>query len=101
MRVTRGAGADGWKDGFLFLGNQLALDFLNTCPIQNGEAVELLVDFDALLRWFRAANLLSSREVASLRQQWRGSDRAQRVVNAMRELRERLRRVVLVKEHSG
>ncbi len=26
-----------WKDGFLFLGNHLALDFLNTRPVQNGE----------------------------------------------------------------
>ena len=49
-----------WRDGFLFIGNHLALDFLNTCPVQNGEAVELLPDFDTLLRWFRAAGLLSS-----------------------------------------
>ena len=29
-----------WKDGFLFLGNQLALDFVNTRPVQNGEPME-------------------------------------------------------------
>ena len=34
-----------WKDGFLFLGNQLALDFLNTRPILNGKETELLPDF--------------------------------------------------------
>ena len=28
-----------WKEGFLFLGNQLALDLLNTRPVQNGEAM--------------------------------------------------------------
>jgi predicted RNA-binding Zn ribbon-like protein len=89
------------KDGFLFLGNQLALDFLNTCPVQNGEAVELLPDFDALLRWFQAADLLSAREVASLRQQWGKSARSQHVVGAMRELRERLREELLSWERGG
>ena len=101
MSVIKAGKKSDWKDGFLFLGNHLALDFLNTCPVQNGEAVELLVDFAALLRWFQAANLLSSREVASLRQQWGGSTRAQRVVEAMQELREKLRKVVLLKEHGG
>jgi predicted RNA-binding Zn ribbon-like protein len=90
-----------WKDGFLFLGNHLALDFLNTCPMQNGEAVELLPDFDALLRWFRAADLLSSGKAAGLRQQWGGSARAQRLVEAMRGLRESLRKAVLARERSG
>ena len=87
-----------WKDGFLFLGNHIALDFLNTCPVQNGEAVELLPDFDALLRWFRAAGLLTSREATSLRQQWGKSARAQHVVEDMRKLRERLRKEVLLRE---
>ena len=90
-----------WKDGFLFLGNQLALDFLNTCPVQNGEAVELLCDFDALLRWFQAAALLSARQAASLRQQWAESPRAQHVVGAMRELRESLRKEILAWESGG
>lgn len=90
-----------WKDGFLFLGNHLALDFVNTRPVQDGEAVELLTDFEALLRWFRAAALLSSREAADLRQEWGQSARAQRVVEALRELRERLRKEVLSREDGG
>ena len=90
-----------WMDGFLFVGNHLALDFLNTCPVQNGEAVELLPDFEALLRWFRAAGLLSSRKGASLRQLWGESARAQHVVEAVRELRERLRKEVLARERGG
>ena len=101
MSVIKAGKKSDWKDGFLFLGNHLALDFLNTCPVQNGEAVELLVAFDALLRWFQAANLLSSRQVSSLWQHWGGSARAQHVVEAMRELREKLRKVVLLKEHGG
>ena len=85
----------------LFLGNHLALDFLNTCPVQNGEAVELLCDFDALLRWFQAAALVSSRQAASFRQQWGESAQAHHVVEAMRELREKLRKEILVWESGG
>ncbi len=101
MAVSKPVRKSDWKDGFLFLGNHLALDFLNTCPVQNGEAVELLTDFDALLRWFQAADLLSSRETASLRQQWGESARAQHVVEAVRKLRERLRKEVLTRERGG
>jgi predicted RNA-binding Zn ribbon-like protein len=89
------------RDGFLFLGNHLALDFLNTYPVQNGEAVELLPDFEALLRWFQAAGLLSSRVAASLRRQWGESARAQHVVKAVRQLRERLRKEVANWERGG
>jgi len=99
--VAEGAQKSDWRAGFLFLGNHLALDFLNTCPIQNGEAVELLPDFDALLRWYQAAELLSPREADSLRQLWGASAPANRVVEGMRELRERLRKVVLARERGG
>ena len=87
-----------WKDGFLFVGNQLALDFLNTCPIQNGETLELLPDFNALLRWFRAAELLSAGQVANLKERWEDSDRARRTLEAARELREKLRKEILTWE---
>jgi predicted RNA-binding Zn ribbon-like protein len=90
-----------WRDGFLFVGNQLALDFVNTCPVQNGRPMELLPDFSALLRWFEEAELLSAREVANLQQRWGNSAVAQRTVEAVRELRERLRKEVLAWEHGG
>jgi len=50
MAVSKPGRKSDWKDGFLFLGNHLALDFLNTCPVQNGETVELLPDFEDLLQ---------------------------------------------------
>ena len=78
-----------WKDGFLFVGNQLVLDFLNTRPVQNGEPSELLPDFGALLHWFQAADLLSSREVGNLQRQWGRSATAQSTTEAMRQLREK------------
>lgn len=90
-----------WKDGFLFLGNHLALDFLNTRPVQNGKPSELLPDFGALLRWFQAADLLSSRDAANLQQVREESGRASRTVKAMRELREKLRQEILSWEGGG
>jgi predicted RNA-binding Zn ribbon-like protein len=86
------------KDGFLFLGNQLALDWLNTRPLQNGQATELLTDFEAFLRWFQAAGLLGPRELKKIRQRWAQSERARQMLEHARELRERLRKEVLAWE---
>jgi predicted RNA-binding Zn ribbon-like protein len=89
------------RDGFLFVGNQLALDFLNTRPVQNGEPLELLPDFSALLRWFQAAKLLGARDLAKLQQEWGKSVRAQRTLEAVRELREKMRKEILTWEGGG
>ena len=86
-----------WRDGFLFVGNHLALDFLNTRPVQNGEPMELLFDFRALLRWFQAAGLLSSPEVTNL-QRRSETTAAQRTTEGMREFREKLRNEILAWE---
>lgn len=99
MGVAKAERKSDWRNGFLFLGNHLALDFVNTSPVQNGEAVELLPDFNALLRWFETADVISSDQAASLRQRWGTSARAHHVVEALRELRERLRKEVLAREH--
>jgi predicted RNA-binding Zn ribbon-like protein len=74
------------------------LDFLNTRPVQNGEATELLPDFSALLRWFQAAGLLNSREVRNLQRQWGESAVARRTLDAMRQFREKLRKEILAWE---
>ncbi len=89
------------KHGFFFLGNQLALDFLNTRPAPDGKPVELLPDFAALLRWFRAAGLLQPRRMADLERRWGESACAQRAVEAMRELREKLRKEIIAWESGG
>ena len=90
-----------WRDGFLFLGNQAALDFLNTRPLQGAEFQELLSDFRALLRWLHAAGLLQARPAAALQRRWDATSRARRAVRAVRQLRERLRRGVLAWTRSG
>jgi predicted RNA-binding Zn ribbon-like protein len=91
-----------WKNGFLFVGNHLALDFLNTRPVLSGEEpTELLPDFVALLRWFRAANMLGSRVASELKRQWGESQRARRALDSLHQLREKLRREVLRYEAGG
>lgn len=47
---------------FLFLGNAAWLDFVNTEIGIGDERVELLTDFDALMRWGREAALLGGNE---------------------------------------
>lgn len=91
-----------WRDGFLFVGNHLALDFLNTCPVLSGEEpTELLPDFEAVLQWFRAAGLLGPREASELRRRWGESDRARRVLDSLHRLREKLRKEILKYEAGG
>ena len=90
-----------WRGGFLFLANELVLDFLNTRPVQDGRAVELLPDFHALLCWFRAANLLNSREFEAFEAQWAETAKVQKIVEAIRQFRERLRSQVLEWEHGA
>jgi predicted RNA-binding Zn ribbon-like protein len=84
-----------WRDGFLFLGNQLALDFLNTRPVDSSTPTELLPDFPALARWFRAAGLLSRPEAARFQKKWQNSKQARAVVKALRVFRDKLREQVL------
>jgi len=95
MARSRGDSDSPWKDGFLFLGNQLVIDFLNTRPIQDDEPTELLPDFAALLSWFRAAGLLTGDEVANLERKWGHSVAARRLVEDVRLFREKLRKEVL------
>ena len=101
MRQRSPIPESGWRDGFLFVGNHLALDFLNTRPVQNGEPMELLSDFGALLRWFQAAGLLSSRENANLQRQSGESATARRTLEGMREFREKLRNEILAWEEGA
>ena len=89
MRKT--SGNSDWRDGFLFVGNDPTLDFLNTRPVQNGEPVELLSDFTALMRWFQAAGLVSVRQAREILKKWGKSGRARKVTADLREFRERLR----------
>src|SRR5436190_1304719 len=84
-----------WRDGFLFAGNQLSLDFLNTRPVMDGSPVELLPDCVSLARWLKAAALLSPREAKRLERSWSGQPVFTAMLGDVREFRERLRQAVL------
>jgi predicted RNA-binding Zn ribbon-like protein len=86
-----------WRDGFLFVGNHLILDFINTRPIMDGEAVELLPDSSALARWLGAAGLVDKGESARLMRRWSAPEFAAGI-QLLREFRERVRETVLKME---
>jgi predicted RNA-binding Zn ribbon-like protein len=87
-----------WRDGFLFVGNHLLLDFINTRPIMDREPVELLPDSSALAHWLGAAGLVNKRESARLMRLWSAPEFAAGV-QELREFRERVREAVLKREH--
>jgi predicted RNA-binding Zn ribbon-like protein len=60
--------------------------------------VELLTGFAALLRWFKAAELLTARELKELDSNWAASARARHTVQAMLDFREKLRSQLLTWE---
>jgi len=86
--------SDDWRDGFLFVGNHLLLDFINTRPVMDGEAVELLPDGNALARWLGVAGLVNQRESARLMRLWSAPEFAAGA-QELREFRERVRETVL------
>lgn len=85
-------------DGFLFLGNHLALDLLNTRIIPERDSVELLPDTVALEKWLIAAGLVTSTNGERLLRRWRDSAEAQSFLEELRRFRERLRAVVIQRE---
>jgi len=95
--VERIEGPD-WKGGFLFVGNELILDFVNTRPVQDGETTELLPDFGALIRWFRAAEVLTGHQADELAKKWAESTAGKRTIEEMRQWRERLRKQLIAWE---
>lgn len=94
MRPKPHSHAD-WRNGFLFVGNQLALDLVNTSLVMKGDPVELIPDFPSLLRWFQAAELLSLNAARLLERRWGRSPQASQVADRVRRLRRRLREEVL------
>ena len=84
-----------WVDGFLFVGNQLALDFLNTKLILENEPEELLRDAAALERWLIASGIVSSPKNRAMMRAWRDSRQAQVFVQKLIAFREHLRAAVL------
>jgi predicted RNA-binding Zn ribbon-like protein len=86
-----------WRDGFLFVGNHLLLDFINTRPVMADKPVEMLPDGSALARWLGAARLVNKSECARLMRCWSSPEFAAGV-EKLRAFRERVRETVLKME---
>jgi predicted RNA-binding Zn ribbon-like protein len=89
---------DDWRGSHLFVGNQIALDFLNTALMSNGEPVELLTDAAAVAQWMVHAGLLTEQAAQKLQRAWEQSPRASKAVIALRRFRDRLRTAVFAFE---
>lgn len=81
-----------WRDGFLFLGGRLALDFVNTKPVIDGSPQELLADVKAFVRWLVAARLVAQEEAKRLQRRWAGEEQS---LETLRQFRESLRKALL------
>src|SRR5271168_5129493 len=101
MRKKPKLGDASLRDGFLFLGGHVILDFLNTRPVIAGEVQELLPDFNAWLRWLRAAGLIEERDAVKAKNIWAVMGRKPHTAAAVRGLREALRQDILAWEHGG
>ena len=89
------------RDGYFFLGDHPALDFLNTKPLQKGQALELLKDFSALLRWLVAVRLLEEADAGSFASRWANSPSADAALESVLSFRENLRSAILSLESNG
>ena len=84
-----------WVDGFLFVGNHLALNFLNTKPVLEDGPREFLPDAKAFARWLVAAGVVSPAGAKSALRSWLGGAKGERFVKELRAFRERMREAVL------
>src|ERR1700758_5458664 len=87
-----------WMDGFLFVGNHLALDFLNTKPVLADGPKELLPDVEALVRWLVASGVLPRQNGKTLARKWPDMPQATLFLRELVKFRERLRAIVLRQE---
>jgi predicted RNA-binding Zn ribbon-like protein len=93
---------------FVFVGERLWLDFVNTDDVRRGTRVDVLRDFETLVQWLEAAAVLDGERGSGIRrraqQQPAGATAAladaRRVRAALRALAERGAQVHEVREHA-
>jgi predicted RNA-binding Zn ribbon-like protein len=79
----------------MFLGNDPALDFLNTLPFVEGVPVERLTDYAALVDFVVEAKLALAEDAAFARRTWAEGHDAEATVARARAVRELLRKIVM------
>ena len=79
---------------FLFVGNHVCLDFINTQLVINERPVDLLATFSDLVSWLGQAHLLTEEKVKKLDRQWGGQAKGAQTLEQARAFRGTLREMV-------
>ena len=79
---------------FLFVGNQLCLDFINTQFVVNGRPVDLLTTFSDLVTWLVQIHLLTGEEGKKIERQWGRKAEGTQTLEQARVFRVTLREMV-------
>ena len=80
--------------GFVFVGNRLCLDFVNTLVAENGRMVDLLAEPSDLAQWLAESGVMGGEEAEGESRGWDEGPRGRRVFERALALREVLREVV-------
>jgi predicted RNA-binding Zn ribbon-like protein len=80
---------------FLFVGNDPALDLLNTTPVLASGPVDLLESYEDLTRWLAAAGLVSEQDARELRRRFDSTPAGRAALARAKVLREALRALVI------
>src|SRR5690242_20044323 len=86
------------RQPFLFLGNDPALDLLNTTPVTAAGPVDLLGSFADLTRWLAGAGLVSEPAARALRARYGSGPAGQSALARIKAFREALRAAVVAIE---
>ena len=76
---------------FLFLAGHPVLDFLNTCPVVKGKAIEQLGTLEEFTRWLIRAGRIDAKAAADALRRWNDGPEGERIAERARAFRETLR----------
>ena len=79
------------RQDFLFIGENLALDFVNTQRMRDGQVIDLIEDYAALMIWLTQAHVLSPAQAKTALKKWGRSTDGQQAHTRSRTLRAALR----------
>ena len=79
---------------FLFVANQLCLDFINTRFVLNGQPVDLLATFSDLITWLVQVDLVTGEEAEQIERQWGRQAQGTQTLEQARAFRATLREMV-------
>lgn len=82
------------SERYLFLGNRLCLDFVNTLIVRDSRITDLWTEPGDLLEWFRDAKVLTRDEWSELSSQWATSGQGRVALEEARHLRGLMRKAL-------